>query len=29
MTLTVQVSESDRIGGGDETEVRMKIVYSS
>ncbi len=29
MTLTVNVSESDRIGGGDDTEVRMKIVYSS
>lgn len=29
MTLTVHVSESDRIGGGTDTEVRMNIVYAS
>lgn len=29
MTLTVHVSESDRIGGGTETEIRMSIVYAS
>ena len=29
MALTVHVSESDRIGGGTETEIRMSIVYAS